>query len=125
MRRGYTLFELTLVMAIMLIMGALAAPLISDSMHQEAKVEGATDMVRARWADCRTQAIEEGRPYCFAVVPNSGRFRVGPLDPVSGTMVDFDTVEPHSAFFTADGSWRRETHAAEKIVDVFAMPAGA
>ena len=32
MRRGYTLFELMLVMAIMLVVGALAVPLIFEGM---------------------------------------------------------------------------------------------
>jgi len=99
MRRGYTLFELMLVLAIMLVVGALAVPLIFDSIHQETKVEASVDMVRARWADCRTQAIEESRAYCFAVVPNSGRFKIGPLDPFTGTVVDFESAEPNSGYF--------------------------
>jgi hypothetical protein len=44
------------------------------------KMEGAVDSVRAAWAQARAHAIEEGRPYRFAIVEGSGHFRVAPDD---------------------------------------------
>jgi prepilin-type N-terminal cleavage/methylation domain-containing protein len=80
-RRGYTLFELMLVITIMLMVGALAAPLVFMALHNDTKVQAAADMVRARWADCRYQAVEENRPYVFMVVPNTGKFKIMPYVP--------------------------------------------
>jgi prepilin-type N-terminal cleavage/methylation domain-containing protein len=80
-RRGYTLFEVVLVMAIMLIIAALASPLMFEGLYGTTKVTAAADMVRAHWADCGHQAVEHGRPYRFAVIPNTGRFKIEPYDP--------------------------------------------
>jgi prepilin-type N-terminal cleavage/methylation domain-containing protein len=77
-RLGFTLFEITLVMAIILIVGALASPLIFQHMHSDAKVGAAADLMQARWNDCRTQAIEDGQPYVFSVIPNTGKFKIEP-----------------------------------------------
>src|SRR5262249_30662761 len=77
-RRGYTLFELMLVMALLVIISALAVPLIFEGLYGDTKVTTASDVVRARWADCRAQAVEEGRPYVFSVVPTPAKFTVAP-----------------------------------------------
>src|SRR5580692_175694 len=81
MRRGYTLFEMILVVTVMLIVAGMATPLVFQGLFSSTKVSGAADMVRARWADCRHQAIEHGRPYRFAVIPNTGKFKIEPYDP--------------------------------------------
>jgi prepilin-type N-terminal cleavage/methylation domain-containing protein len=80
-RRGYTLYEMMLVMAIVLIIAALTSPLIFEGLRSEGDVNAASDLVRSRWADCRSQAIEEGRAYRFAVIPNTGKFKIEPFDP--------------------------------------------
>jgi prepilin-type N-terminal cleavage/methylation domain-containing protein len=77
-RSGYTLFELMLVMAIMLIVAALATPIIFESMYGGTKVTTAADVVRARWNDCQAHAVDEGQPYRFAVIPNTGKFKIEP-----------------------------------------------
>jgi len=82
-RRGFTLFEMMLVLVIIVIVASLASPLLFEGLHNEGKVEAASDMVRARWADCRSHAIEEGRPYCFRVIPNTGKFKIEPYDAAS------------------------------------------
>ncbi len=74
---AYTLFELILVMAILVIVAALAYPSL-DSMYGGYKVKAAADQVRAGWADARAHAMEEGRPYRFSVVPNRGNYRAAP-----------------------------------------------
>jgi prepilin-type N-terminal cleavage/methylation domain-containing protein len=92
MRRGYTLFELMLVMAIILIVSALASPLLLEGIYAETKITSAADLVRARWTDCRTLAIEEGRPYCFWVVPNTGKFKVEPYNLATNDNSDVDPM---------------------------------
>jgi prepilin-type N-terminal cleavage/methylation domain-containing protein len=103
MRRGYTLFELTLVMAIMLIIAALASPLLFDGIYQDTKVGAAADLVRARWTECRSQAIEEGRPYCFWVVPNTGKWKIEPYNLDTGDNSDIDPLTTSGASTLAKG----------------------
>jgi prepilin-type N-terminal cleavage/methylation domain-containing protein len=76
-RRGYTLVEITLVLALIVILGAIGYPSI-DAMYAGVKVEAATDAVRGAWSEAQAHAINEGRPYRFAVVPGKGNFRVAP-----------------------------------------------
>jgi hypothetical protein len=64
----------------------IAAGLLYPSlkgMHGHYKLQGGVDAVRAAWAHARARAIEEGRPYRFAVEPNGSHFRVAPNHPDS------------------------------------------
>jgi type II secretory pathway pseudopilin PulG len=79
-RRGYTLFELVLVCAMLLVLAALSVPALA-SMYGGYKMDAAVDSVRAAWAQARARAIEDGRPYRFAVVPGTGHYRVAPDAP--------------------------------------------
>lgn len=76
-RTGFTLFEVLLVVAIILIATALAVPALS-SMQGGYKVQGAVDSVRAAWAAARAAATEQSRPYRFAVETGGRHFRVAP-----------------------------------------------
>ena len=76
-RRGYTLFELVLVLAILVVLAALAYPSL-DSMYAGYRITAAADMVQASWASARARAMDEGRPYRFAVLLNKGNFRIAP-----------------------------------------------
>jgi type II secretory pathway pseudopilin PulG len=79
-RRGYTLLELALVCALLVVIAAVTFPSLATMYHQH-RLGLATDSVREAWALARARAIEEGRPYRFAVIPDSGRFRVAPDSP--------------------------------------------
>lgn len=79
LRHGYTLFEVVLVLAVILIAASLSMPAI-DALLASNKVAAARDMVRTQWAEMRARALEEGRPYRFAVTENTGMFRVAPDD---------------------------------------------
>jgi prepilin-type N-terminal cleavage/methylation domain-containing protein len=76
-RAGFTLFELLLVLAIILVLGALIYPSM-EGMYGSYRMTAAVDMVRASWAGARSRAIEEGRPYRFSIVPGAGKLRVAP-----------------------------------------------
>src|SRR6516165_5511545 len=77
MRRAFTLFELLLVLALLVILAGLALPSI-DAMYADSRVTAAADQVRASWASARAHAIREGRPYRFAIAVNGNGFRVAP-----------------------------------------------
>src|SRR5262245_29842004 len=76
-RSGYTLFEMVLVTAVVGITAALVSPAI-ETMYADTKLTSAADTVRARWADARSRAVEEGRAYRFEMTPGTGKFRVVP-----------------------------------------------
>lgn len=77
MRRAFTLLEVALVLAIILVLAAVTVPSL-ETMYGDVKLTAATDLIRARWADARTQAIEEGRAYRFAIMAGQGNFRIAP-----------------------------------------------
>jgi type II secretory pathway pseudopilin PulG len=76
-RSGFTLFELLLVCAVVIVLGAMIAPSI-NGMYSNYRAAASADQVRAAWAEARTHAMNEGRPYRFCVKPNTGEFRVAP-----------------------------------------------
>jgi prepilin-type N-terminal cleavage/methylation domain-containing protein len=76
-RRGYTLMEVVLVLGVICLLAAIFVPTLKG-MYSYFKMNAAVDSVRGAWAQARARAIEEGRPYRFAVVADAGAFRVAP-----------------------------------------------
>lgn len=76
-RPGFTLLELTLVLAMILILGAFTVPSLGG-LKGNADQRGAADAVRARIADARGLAMEHGTPYRLALSADGTRLRVGP-----------------------------------------------
>ena len=121
-RPGLTLLEVLLVMALLLALGAVAYPTLS-AMYGDVRVKAAADEVRAAWTEARARAIEDGRPYRFAVEPGTGKFRVAPdageFWDGSGGSSDENQAPPHiqedelpngivfepPADLPADGAW--------------------
>jgi Tfp pilus assembly protein FimT len=66
-----------LVLAIIVIISAIAYP-SAEAMFSHVRMSQGADAVRAAWAEARAHAIDEGRPYRFAIIPNQGNFRVAP-----------------------------------------------
>jgi type II secretory pathway pseudopilin PulG len=79
-RTGYTIVELLLVLAVLILFSAIVYPSVA-SLHGSYQMRQAADMVRTSWAEARAHAIDEARPYRFAVVPNMGNYRVAPHAP--------------------------------------------
>jgi prepilin-type N-terminal cleavage/methylation domain-containing protein len=76
-RRAFTLLELILVLALIAMIMAAAVPSI-QAMLDDARLQEAADTLRSRFAEARAHAIEEGRPYRFAIMPGQSDFRLAP-----------------------------------------------
>lgn len=79
-RRGFTLFEMVLTVAVIAILAAFVVPSLS-SMYGDTPLVAAADKVKSAWAEAKARASAENRPYRFAVVLNTGKFRVAPDSP--------------------------------------------
>lgn len=81
--RGFTLVELIIVMALLAIVGALAAPSLSGSIRQRnLKEEALRFLALTEYA--RDEAVSQGVPMVVWVDPNGQRVGVGPKDGFEG-----------------------------------------
>jgi prepilin-type N-terminal cleavage/methylation domain-containing protein len=78
-RKAFTLFELLLVMAVLIILMAVAYPSVRG-WFGDTNLRGGADDVLGAWAEARAHAIDEGVNYKFAVMYGTGRFKIGPDD---------------------------------------------
>ncbi len=124
-RHGFTIVETMLVLAVMLIIAAIAIPSI-DSMYSDVKLTSAADMVRGAWADARARAAEDGVAYRFAVVPQSGRFKVSPDaentkadDSGEAPLMIEDTLPGNVTFADANGSSVEDSDGEYQTLIVF------
>jgi prepilin-type N-terminal cleavage/methylation domain-containing protein len=76
-RNAYTLLEMVLVTAVIGMLAAMSVPVMT-SLQSHTRIQAGVDAVRAAWAQGRAKAIEEGRPYRFAVVMGKSNFRLAP-----------------------------------------------
>jgi len=98
-RRGVTLFESIVVLAILVIAAAVVTPSLS-TLSGNTPVNAAADTVRARMADASRRARDDGRPYKFAVKDGTGEFQIAPDSPEFWD----GAVEGASPPSTGDGS---------------------
>jgi prepilin-type N-terminal cleavage/methylation domain-containing protein len=105
-RPGYTLFELTLVLVLLVILAAIAYPSL-DSLMGTFRMNAAADMIRANWADARASAMNEGRAYRFAVVSGKGNFRVAPDGPDYWSGNDPTAPDPNNPPLVVDDALPR------------------
>jgi len=78
-RAGYTLLEIVMVVALLVVLTGLTLPSI-DALFADGRLEAAGDMIRARMADARSMAMEQGKPFRFGYVPGSGKFQIAADD---------------------------------------------
>jgi prepilin-type N-terminal cleavage/methylation domain-containing protein len=76
-RPAYTLIEVLVVMAIILVLGAISVSSYK-LMYADHGTLSDSDMVRAQWALARKCAIDYHVPYVFGVVWDDGTWRIAP-----------------------------------------------
>ncbi|VTS06178.1 prepilin-type N-terminal cleavage/methylation domain-containing protein [Tuwongella immobilis] len=81
-RRAFTLLEVTLVVALLLILAVLVLPSM-EAMYGNVRVTAASDQIRAAWAEARAAALDAGISYRFGIIPEEGRYRIAPDTPES------------------------------------------
>ena len=74
-RRGFTLLELTLVLALLLIVASLAWPSLERPLSTH-RLRVAADTVRGVWASTRVDAMDSGEVLMFRYAPRSNRYRI-------------------------------------------------
>ena len=67
-----------LVLSLLVIIGAVSAPLLSGSMTR-ARLQHSGELVRAAWAKARLAAMQSGDTYVFRYEPQGSRFEITPL----------------------------------------------
>src|SRR5437763_793613 len=85
-RSAFTLLELLLVLALVVMVLAVAYPSL-DAALTEARLKAGADHLRARFAEARSHAILDNQPYVFSVKPGESGYRLAPdtSDPANGT----------------------------------------
>lgn len=76
-RQGYTILELLVVMAALLILGTFVLPTIF-SMRGDTHSKAGVDMIRSRINEGRTKAMEDGTAYRLAFSTDQKRMRLSP-----------------------------------------------
>jgi prepilin-type N-terminal cleavage/methylation domain-containing protein len=84
MRRGVTLVELLLVLALLVIIGALAMPLLANSFSQ-ARLRHGGELLRAAWGKARLAAMQSGETHVFRYEPEGSRYQTAMLTALNTT----------------------------------------
>jgi Tfp pilus assembly protein FimT len=90
-RKGYTVLEVVLVMAVLIVLGAVIVPTMS-SYYGNTRQKAAADLIRARIVEGRAKAMEQGMWYRVAINQDKSRIRVAPDAGVDGK--DFASLTP-------------------------------
>ncbi|MEX2169413.1 MAG: hypothetical protein WD851_08880 [Pirellulales bacterium] len=75
--RGFTLFELLLVLSLLVVMGGLIIPALSGAFTHT-KLQSAADDIQSAWSEARLAAIEGGRPVAFRCLIGGAEFETKP-----------------------------------------------
>jgi Tfp pilus assembly protein FimT len=89
--QAFTLVELLVVLAMIIVIGAVLFPTLL-SVEGDRPIKAAGDIIRARLAEARVAAIEEGKVYRFAISPDGKRVRFAPDDANFLEQQDEDTA---------------------------------
>lgn len=78
-RRGLTLVEICLVLALLVVIASFAIPLLGGAVERRSLMSGA-GLLQAGWTRARLAAMQSGQPYVVRLEPKGSRFQVLSLD---------------------------------------------
>ncbi len=93
-RRGYTLLELLVVLALIALLGTIVVPTLTGQSGNT-KVKAAADDATGDIAQARAHALDEGRSYRLAVSQDGTKLRVAPDDPAALDATGDDQPKPY------------------------------
>lgn len=94
LRSGVTLVEILLVFAILIMVAAIAMPILSGTFEGR-KLRLAADVIRGEWAKARVQSIRSGKEWVFVYQPGTGNYSIQPYNPFETPTLG-QTREPES-----------------------------
>lgn len=116
MRRAFTLLELLLVLAILVTIGAIAAPML-DRAFERQKLRGAAEQVRMAWEDAKLKALKTGQAQVFQCQLDTGTYTIQPLilhDDVNNVGSGATLITGGVAVQTSNTTFGLATDAADK-----------
>jgi type II secretory pathway pseudopilin PulG len=83
-RKGYTILELVIVLAVLIILGSVLVPTLSG-LYGNTRQKAAADLIRSRIVEARAKAMERGAWFRVAISQDKTRIRLAPDAGVNGT----------------------------------------
>jgi Tfp pilus assembly protein FimT len=83
-RPALTLVEVLLVLALLVVAGAVTAPIMTGSIDRARLIHGG-DLLRAAWAKARLSAMQAGDTYAFRFEPKGSRYQVALVSAITTT----------------------------------------
>jgi prepilin-type N-terminal cleavage/methylation domain-containing protein len=99
MRRGFTLLEMLLVLAILVVVAALAAPALRGAI-QSARLRAAGDTIRTEWTRAHVKAMKTGRIQVFRYELGGMKYSIQPW--IAGDDALEGSAQSASGFAVAD-----------------------
>ena len=84
---GLTLVEVILVLALLVVIGAVSAPLLEGSFSR-AGLQNGGDLLRAAWSRARLAAMESGEIHVFRFELRASRYQITTLEALSTPQAD-------------------------------------
>jgi len=78
-RRAFTLLELLLVLAIMVVISGVAWMALQRPLARQ-RLHSAADAVRTEWCQARVDAMKSGHTYAFRYLVHGDRYHLGPQE---------------------------------------------
>lgn len=98
-RQAYTLFEVMLVCAVLVVATAIAVPVVR-SLFTGSRIDAARDTVRASLTQARNFAVRNSQPYRFEIMNNTGTYRISPAE-LQGAQGIVQTLPDEVVFCTS------------------------
>ena len=105
-RAGLTLLEIVIVLALLVILGAVAAPIFAGTIRRQ-RLRSAAESVRAEWMRAHIQAMKTGRIHVYRFQSGDRHFEIIPwvaADDALESSTTADTATTSSGMATASGT---------------------